>query len=389
MNEQPLKRGWFYWFIALFTATQLPISALVLLDFVLHPLEPDYSYHSVVFRLFWTLVIVPLVLFVALLVIRRAPHNVTGLFLLLWVTIIIGGTVRDDTYVRNLSGALFGWAGIWFVPLYFPDGHAYPRRFERYIRWLCVGLMLSLVAWVLMSPPPNPLLVPGLERFHPLAVAAERGLLFALQLIILPSMIARYRGSDQRTRQQLKWLGWVFLGIIVCVIPAVISGFVTRDRSTFNPLEQVVAFLFSLLITLAPFLAISNALLRYRLYDIDIIIRKTLMYSTISAILAGVYFGGVALMQSGFVALTGQESPLAVVASTLAIAALFTPVRRRVQAVVDRRFYRRKYDAEKTVDAFARAVRDEVDVDRLRGELVRVVEETMQPEHVSLWVRTR
>jgi hypothetical protein len=379
MNNQPLKRDWFYWFIALFTATQLPSSALIVLDFMLHPLAPDYMYQSTVFRLFYMLVIVPVVVFVALLVIRRVPYNVTGLFLLLWVTIIIGSTARDDVNVRMLSGTLFGWVGIWFLPLYFPDGHAYPRRFDRYIRWLCVGLVLSLVAWTL-SP-----LLPA--RSYSIAVTTEGILLTAIQLILLPSMIARYLGSDQRTRQQLKWLGWVFLGILLVTIPMVVSGFITRDIRTMTSPERLIRFLGGLLITLAPFLAVGNAVLRYRLYDIDIIIRRTLIYSTITALLAGVYFGGVALMQNLFVSITGQQSPLAVVASTLVIAALFAPLRRRVQDFVDRRFYRQKYDAQKTLEAFAVTMRDEVDMESLKAQLVSVVHDTMQPTTISLWVR--
>jgi hypothetical protein len=133
--------------------------------------------------------------------------------------------------------------------------------------------------------------------------------------------------------------------------------------------------------------SLTIAILRYRLWDIDLIIRRTLIYTSITVVLAGVYFAGVALLQSGFVILTGQESPLAVVASTLGIAALFNPVRRRAQEVIDRRFFRRKYNAEKTVDAFARTVRDEVDIDCVREVLLDTVADTMQPEHVSLWIR--
>jgi hypothetical protein len=368
MNDQPLKRDWFYWFIALLTTSQLPISALLLIDFVLHPLAPDYTYQSTAFRLFSTLVIVPLVVFVALLVIRRAPNNIIGLFLLLWVTIIIGSTIRDDANIRMIGSLSFGWVVIWFLPLYFPDGHAYPRRFEPYIRLLCVGLVSGLVAW-----PLTPLGVPIF--------------LVPILIIILPSMIARYRGSDQRTRQQLKWLGWVFLGIIAIMVPAILSGFVRQDQRTLDPPQKLIRFLAGLLITLAPFLAVSNAILRYRLYDIDIIIRRTLIYSTITALMAGVYFGGVALLQNPLNSLIGQQSPLAVVASTLIIAALFAPLRRRVQDFVDRRFYRQKYDAQKTLEAFAVTMRDEVDMESLKAQLISVVNDTMQPASISLWVR--
>ena len=135
-------------------------------------------------------------------------------------------------------------------------------------------------------------------------------------------------------------------------------------------------------------LSIGLAILRSNLFDIDVIIRKTLVYSAVTALLALVYFGGVVLLQRLFGALTGAEgSPLAVVVSTLAIAALFTPLRRRIQDVVDRRFYRKKYDAQQVLAQFAITARDETDLDALTGELARVVQDTLQPEGVSVWLR--
>jgi hypothetical protein len=130
------------------------------------------------------------------------------------------------------------------------------------------------------------------------------------------------------------------------------------------------------------------AIARYRLYEIDIVINRTLVYGALTAALVAVYFGGVATLQALFRALTGQEQQpqLAIVVSTLAIAALFSPLRHRIQSFIDRRFYRRKYDARKTLEAFSAKLRDETDLDRLGDELMGVVHETIQPAHVSLWL---
>jgi hypothetical protein len=134
-------------------------------------------------------------------------------------------------------------------------------------------------------------------------------------------------------------------------------------------------------------ITVGFAVLKYRLYDIDILINRTLVYGSLTATLVVLYFGGIVVLQGVFVALTGEKSTLAIVASTLLIAALFTPLRRRIQSFIDRRFYRRKYDARKTLEAFSAKLRDETDLDRLGVDLVEIVSETMQPAHASLWLR--
>jgi hypothetical protein len=395
MDTQPQKRDWFYWFIAGIVVSQVPFTALMIWDFILHPLAPYFSSESSLFRIFATAVMGPVMLFIAQLVIRRAPYNVTGLALLLWAMSVITTSGREETLA--LQGLSISWIGIWLLPIFFPNGRVFPPRLEPYIRVVYFIFILNAIPMTLslrqfpdyLASVPNPLFVPGLERLHPVSSTIDLICLILIIGMVLPSQIARYVKSNQHVRQQLKWLAWVFVVILFTFVLLALIGINSSDPRTLNPVERFIGDLTGILVSVGPFSAVSIAILRYRLYDIDVIIRRTLIYSMITGVLALVYFGGVALMQSAFVAITGQESPLAVVASTLAIAALFTPVRRRVQDVVDRRFFRRKYDAQKTVDQFARAVRDEVDVDRLRGELVRVVETTMQPASVSLWLREK
>jgi hypothetical protein len=191
------------------------------------------------------------------------------------------------------------------------------------------------------------------------------------------------RGSPTRRagrveRQQIKWLAYG--GAL-----AVGAIFVGSVISTIWSADVGIALISIGLLGVPIFTGV--AITRYRLYEIDIVINRTLVYGALTAALVAVYFGGVATLQALFRALTGQQSILAVVASTLLIAALFNPLRRRIKAFIDRRFYRRKYDAAKTLEAVSARLRDETDLQALNGDLTRVVRETMQPSHVSLWLR--
>ncbi|MBA2715215.1 MAG: hypothetical protein H0U55_16905, partial [Rubrobacteraceae bacterium] len=214
-------------------------------------------------------------------------------------------------------------------------------------------------------------------------------------LVSAASLVMRFRRSGGEVRQQIKWIALAasFMGALYLTImsASVIDWLISApgaqsDLGTQTWWGALLEDVMVLSFTAIP-IAIGIAILRYRLYEIDIIINRALVYGPLSAMLALIYVGGVVGMQAVFRALTGQESTLAVVVSTLAIAALFTPLRRRVQALVDRRFYRRKYDAAKTIEAFSAKLRDETDLEALNNDLVGVVRETMQPAHVSLWLR--
>ena len=177
---------------------------------------------------------------------------------------------------------------------------------------------------------------------------------------------------------------------VAAILSAVVSTYVMGDIPGAETYPTVLAWVVSLGgIALGIPVAIGVAILKYHLYDIDLVINRTLVYGVLTAVLALIYFGGVTATQAISRSLTGQEEQpqLVIVTSTLVIAALFNPLRRRIQAFIDRRFYRRKYDAAKTLDAFSAKLRDETDLDALSGELIGVVGETMQPAHVSLWLR--
>jgi hypothetical protein len=192
------------------------------------------------------------------------------------------------------------------------------------------------------------------------------------------------RGARGVERQQIKWL--LYVGPIFFVASGLHIGFYyfwLAERSW----GLWASYLLVIAGSLSGPIAIGVAILRYRLYEIDLLINRTLVYGSLTATLIVLYFGGIVVLQRVFVLLTDQRSTLAVVASTLLIAALFTPLRRRIQSFIDRRFYRRKYDARKTLEAFSASLRDETDLDALSDDLVGVVRETMQPAHVSLWLR--
>jgi hypothetical protein len=201
-------------------------------------------------------------------------------------------------------------------------------------------------------------------------------------LVSPASMVVRLRRSRGRERLQVKWVAYA------AVLTA--TSFATSFLATLLPGGQIVADFF-FLVGVAGYtgipVAAGIAILRYRLYEIDILINRTLVYGSLTVMLAAVYAGSIVILQGFLRALTGQESQLAIVDSTLAVAALFTPLRRRLQSFIDRRFYRRKYDARKTLEAFSAKLRDETDLDALVDELVGVVKETMYPAHVSLWLR--
>jgi hypothetical protein len=263
-----------------------------------------------------------------------------------------------------------------FLLLLFPTGRLPSRRW-RPLAWISAlsGMTIAVLVFFYGSPD----MVGGVVTIAAMTTVSVILVTFILSAI---SLVIRFRAARGTQRQQLKWFA---LAAVFAVLVFVMGTALGLERSFSETLWTLInavsnAFLYS---------AVGIAILRYRLYDIDRIINRALVYGSLTVFLALVYFGGVVTTQTIFRAITGQErlSQLAVVISTLAIAALFNPLRRRIQNVIDRRFYRKKYDAAKTLESLSTKLRDETDLDELSGDLVRVVRETIQPEHVSLWLR--
>ena len=295
-----------------------------------------------------------------------------------------------------LGGEAAAWLESWlWVPqlgsvllvlLLFPDGRL-PSRGWRWFAWLSMLMVLMGALLCALSPGPiislgpinNPLAVESLPND---AYKSVERVVNTLIFVALISLIIRLRRARELERQQIKWF-------VYATVLMISGGILTY------PVSEAIGSVWLKWISFVPFIvgvifipvAMGIAILRYRLYAIDLVINRTLVYGPLTVVLVALYFGGIVVLQNTFVALTGQESTLAVVASTLVIAALFNPLRHRIQSLIDRRFYRKKYDARKTLDAFSAKLRDETNLDALSGDLTSVVRETMQPAHVSLWLR--
>jgi hypothetical protein len=338
---------------------------------------------------------------VGAIIASRRPGNAVG-----WIFCAIGlcggaevFTVEYGIYalVTNPgslpAGVITTWIGTWiwlpsvtltitFLLLLFPHGRLLSPRW-RPVAWLAAGVTVASVALLALAP--WDLLNPGVPARNPFGIEGLRDIGVAVpipifltgiptMLLSVSSLVLRFRRSRGEERQQMKW--FVYAGIlVVCAlfVPLLVSG--------------AASSLLQLLVMPALPVAAGVAILRYRLYDIDLLINRTLVYGVLTVTLVLIYVGSVVGLQYVLRALTGQESQLAVVASTLAIAALFNPLRRRLQSLIDRRFYRRKYDATRVLAAFGARLREEVDLDTLGDDLLAVVRETMQPARLSLWVR--
>jgi hypothetical protein len=304
----------------------------------------------------------------------RMAFLVSLVLLMYWAGITFPYHLLDLPRAWEVSSAVVALVGVGSILLFmyvFPDGHFVPR----WARWLALVSIMAFAPSILF--PYSSLSL----WWHPLLNAmVSVGVFGAIALV----QIYRYRlVSDFAQRQQTKW---VVLGIVAAAVGYCM--FLVLNLLQGGILASLLGYSAALLLLSFLMVSIVVAVLRYRLYDIDIIINRTLVYGSLTAMLVALYFAAIVMLQRIFVLLTGQQSTLAVVASTLLIAALFNPLRRRIQSFIDRSFYRKKYDVRKTLEAFSIKLRNETDLEALNNDLVEVVSETMQPAHVSLWLRS-
>jgi hypothetical protein len=382
----------------------ITLAALLSLVVVLTGRPADDNLFKVVNDLLWISFPVEFAFLSALIVTRR-PSNVIGWLMILPATAFVIDFITDS-YLEQFPTApavpsipllLAVWSNnaVWllllfpllFTMLLFPDGRPLSPRW----RWIVLA-GLAMIAYLLFfdifSPVlsliensdwmiTNPIgLLPAETEFPLVAWGIA---LIALTLFCAAAPFVRYRRAAGVEQEQIKWLFYACWLFVLVYVPS----FIVPESDLV--LTDALGVLFGIGLMAIP-AAIAIAITRYRLWDIDVLIRKTLVYAVLTGLLVLVYFGTVVTLQSVFEAVSGQRSAVSIVISTLILAALFSPLRQRVQTAIDRRFFRQKYDAQRVLAQFAQSARDEVELEALTAELERVLRETVQPQSVSIWL---
>jgi hypothetical protein len=388
---------WLAWYMCAVSLVLTSLSLLLLVLNLLHAGVPIYYYW-----LETTLVAVGYSTVGAVIGPHCSPNNPIG-WLFCAIGLVFGATHFSTEYATYallaqpgspLGGEAAAWMSSWlwvpglglvvFLGLLFPDGRLPSARWRRFA-WFTTAAVL--VGAILAAFSPGPILLTPIENPRgieglPNAYRIVEAFMYALIVVAAGSMLARLRQASEVERQQIKWFAYA--------TTVAVSGVILKN-TVFPAVSVTWVWWAGLILTTVGLtgspVAMGVAILRFRLYEIDLIINRTLVYGLLTATLALFYFGSVTALQYLLILLTGQGNTLAIVASTLAIAALFNPLRRRIQGFIDRRFYRRKYDAAKTLEAFSSKLRDQTDLEKLCEDIVEVVDETMQPSHMSLWLR--
>jgi hypothetical protein len=394
---------------AMFALTTLLVVATLIFT-ARHPLSGEHSSTDAI-AIFVSILIVGSFATVGAVVAARRPSNPIGwifssMALLFAAAILLGNYGEHGLVVvpGSLAGAeIAAWTGNWIWPvalapvgflfLLFPDGRPPSARWGA-VGWVLAGAMLGwFIAWAFMPGPltnagyeqvDNPYGVEGLGALLKPLGAVSGLLLLAGVLASVVSTIGRFRRSIGEERSQLKWLAYAG-GVVVLTAAVSLTAESSAGESASVLIQVLQLALVGSLCTVP--IATGIAVLKYRLYDIDRIINRSLVYGVVTVLLAVGYAGGVLVAQA--ILPLPDDSPAVVAITTLAVVALFRPLRSRVQGFVDRRFYRRRYDAARTIESFGSRLRQETDLDSLRTELLSLVNQTMQPAHASLWLRSK
>ncbi|NIK57790.1 hypothetical protein [Kribbella shirazensis] len=350
----------------------------------------------------WLVFVLAFVSVGALIVSQRPRHPIGWILLLAGVSSVLVGFIgsvaerldrlgMDELVLAAGWFSTWGWLPVWLPPtfglLLFPTGRLPSRRW-RPVAWLAVGGFLALLVRAAFAPGPmedagldNPFGIDvGIDVWTPLTAVGTAAMLAAVAGSVV-SLVIRFRAARAVERQQLKWL--MYAGMLLAAGLCTLAGLETAVEDT-GPFSELIP---STALATVP-VATGIAILRHRLFDIDLVVNRTLVYGGVTVSLGTAYVGIVLLLQVVLRPMTEESGP-AVAASTLAVAALFRPARSRIQAAVDRRFFRRKYDAARTSAAFGARLRNELDVEALGNDLQAVVHDTVQPVHVTLWLRDR
>jgi hypothetical protein len=388
------------------------ISLLTFLSLITLPVnrEANRPLLSIAGDLAWVLVPAAFA-FIAALILARQPRNSIG-WLLMLPAIALASSNIFQNFIGGFTAApiaptpafllalwFYSWNWlllmfpIFFIFLFFPTGQPASPRWRwavGYILVVCALCFLVIAFSNSLSPQDGNWMVANPVGFIPdgwfmkyFTMPFAIGLLSTTVLCVI-SMVVRYRRAQPVEREQIKWLLYACAGFAATYILTILFNLNNQQWGA----EPGWIYLLNAFGVMSMPIAIGIAILRYRLWDIDVIIRKTLIYAALSVTLALVFFGIVILLQQVLGTFIGMESsPIAIVVSTLAIAALFTPLRNRIQRDIDRHFFRKKYDAQKTLEGFAASVRNEVELENLTTRLLAVVQETIQPESVRLWLK--
>jgi hypothetical protein len=380
----------------------LGLDALALADFILHPLATDHTFYSSIYRGVIVLVMLPLNLLIAFLVIKRVPGNIVGPLLIVWSGSVAFSSMREEIglILFSLGAAyeiLFGWIGLFLMFLHFPDGKIFPLRVTRWVYpQLGINLLMGLFTFLSMkqlqapsrAAMANPFFLPVLGKYASVMLVVGLIIFLPLLVLVVVSTVLRYQSGGLLERQQVKWLAFSAILMIIYTIPGMIVYPLLAGKEVMSPGTNIFGLAYFIFSYMMPAATIGIAVLRYRLWDIDRIIRRTLAYTILTVIITVTYFGAILTLQTLFTSLfQAATNTLAIVLSTLVIAAIFTPLRRRIQSGIDRRFFRKRYDPERILADFTANTRREVAVEPIASQLLHNIEDTMQPEEMSLWLQ--